>query len=82
MIKRSCITSNNYFLQLEALFKEFVNRFSAHMEKEEQQLFPFIRKMMLAKEMNRCFNRTALNNIEWLIELLNDERAVELGLEY
>ena len=77
LVKSSCTIPNNYFMQLEDLFTESVNRLSAHMKKEEQHLFPFINEMMQAKELNRGINRIALDKIEWLIELLNDEHAIE-----
>jgi regulator of cell morphogenesis and NO signaling len=76
-IRNSCTKRNNYFLQLEELFTESVNRLSAHMKKEEQHLFPFIREMVQAKELNHRINRIELDRIEWLIEILNDEHDSE-----
>jgi regulator of cell morphogenesis and NO signaling len=77
LIRNNCGKRNNYFLQLEELFTESVNRLSAHMKKEEQHLFPFIREMVQAKELNRRINRIELDRIEWLIEILNDEHDSE-----
>jgi regulator of cell morphogenesis and NO signaling len=77
LIKNNYGKRNNYFLQLEELFTESVNRLSVHMKKEETHLFPFIREMVQAKELNRCINRIELGKIEWLIEILNDEHNTE-----
>lgn len=71
---------NHCFLQLEEFFKASVTRLSAHMKKEEQDLFPFIREMVHAKELNRRIHWIGLNKIESLIELLNSDHAVEKKL--
>jgi regulator of cell morphogenesis and NO signaling len=68
---------SHYILQLEEFFKESVNSLSAHMKKEEEDLFPLIRKMLQAKELNRRINWIGLDKIESLIELLNSEHAIE-----
>ena len=68
---------NNILSELEKLFTEMVSRLSVHMRKEEQHLFPFIREMMLAKEINRNINRQALERIAWLIDKLKEEHSVE-----
>jgi regulator of cell morphogenesis and NO signaling len=70
-------SKNHYLLQLEEFFRESVTRLSAHMKKEEQYLFPFIREMVQAKELNRRIHWIGFDKIESLIELLNCEHAVE-----
>ena len=77
LVRASCINQNNYFMQLEALFTQSATRLWAHTQKEEQHLFPFVRKMVQAKELNRCINPIETEKIEALIKLLNTEHAAE-----
>jgi regulator of cell morphogenesis and NO signaling len=76
-IKDTCNYQNNYFIELEVLFTQYVTRLCAHTQKEEQHLFPFVRKMIQAKELSRCINPVETEKIEGLIKLLNNEHAAE-----
>ena len=77
LVRSCCATQDNIFLELEKVFTQMVNRLSAHMRKEEQHLFPFIRKMMLDKEINQGINRFELEKITWLIDKLKEDHEVE-----
>jgi regulator of cell morphogenesis and NO signaling len=77
LVKSFCATQPAIFFELEKQFYEMIQRLSVHMRKEEQHLFPFIRQMMLDKEINRRINRLALERITWLIDKLKEDHAVE-----
>lgn len=77
LINNSCARQNIFFQQINELFSGLVNRLAAHMKKEEEDLFPVIREIIQAKELNRCINRVAWDKMECLIEQLNDEHDVE-----
>lgn len=78
-INRCRVTHNGYFIELEKYFVERVNWLVKHMCKEEEQLFPFVRKIILARELNQTINNPEMNKMEGLIQLLNDEHARESG---
>jgi len=69
--------SNSNLLQIEMLFNESIKQLYQHMKKEEESLFPFIREMMLAKELNRGIKGLAFAKTETVIMLLNEDHKIE-----
>jgi regulator of cell morphogenesis and NO signaling len=77
LVRSLYATQHNIFLELEKQFSEMVKRLSIHMRKEEQHLFPFVREMILNKEINQAINRRALERIACLIDKLKEDHEVE-----
>src|ERR1700733_15099225 len=68
---------NIAFKRLDELFTGLVDRMRAHMKKEEENLFPIIREMVHAKEMDLRISRVTRDKIEWIMELLDAEHNIE-----
>jgi len=68
---------NSDLLQMARLFNESIKQLFDHMKKEEAGLFPFIRELILAKELSKGVNRHAFVKIEALILLLNEDHKRE-----
>ena len=71
---RNC---NSYLPQIMTLFNESIKRLFDHMKKEEAGLFPFIRELINAKELNKGVNRLAFVKVEALILRLNEDHNRE-----
>lgn len=61
--------------QFEELFQEALILLSIHMKREEKYLFPLVKEMVQAKELNRMICRSALDKVAFLIDLLNIEHT-------
>ena len=68
---------NSDLLQMEKLFNESVKQLYAHMKKEEAGLFPLIREMMLARELNQDIKRPAFATIEAAVMILTEDHKRE-----
>jgi regulator of cell morphogenesis and NO signaling len=68
---------NSDLLQMEMLLNDSIKQLNDHMKKEETGLFPFIRELILAKELKKGVNQDAFVKIEALILLLNEDHNRE-----
>ena len=68
---------NSDLIQIKMLLNESIKQLYDHMKKEEAGLFPFIRELILAKELNKGINRHALVKIEAFIMELNEDHERE-----
>ncbi|MBU3660867.1 MAG: iron-sulfur cluster repair di-iron protein [Flavobacteriales bacterium] len=62
---------------VKQLFNESVGELTAHMKKEELILFPYIRKMVMAKNSGQNFNTALFKTVETPIAMMQNEHEVE-----
>lgn len=63
--------------EIEKEFKESVSELAKHMKKEELILFPFIRKMILAKSKGEGMDMPTFGTVENPIDMMEHEHLIE-----
>lgn len=64
-------------LEINDLFKESAKDLAAHMKKEELLLFPFIKKMVAAKQKGENVERPHFGSVESPVAMMKHEHTVE-----
>lgn len=63
--------------EIEKLFNESAGELTKHMKKEELILFPFIRKMVAAKQKEESIPTPHFGSVENPIDMMNHEHTIE-----
>ncbi|HRP52867.1 MAG TPA: iron-sulfur cluster repair di-iron protein [Fluviicola sp.] len=63
--------------EIEKLFNESAGELTKHMKKEELILFPFIRKMVAAKQKGESIPTPHFGSVENPIDMMNHEHTIE-----
>lgn len=63
--------------EITKLFTESAKDLGAHLKKEEEILFPFIKKMVAAKQNGETIEKSDFDTVESPIAMMKDEHTVE-----
>jgi regulator of cell morphogenesis and NO signaling len=70
-------TQHPELVRIETLFHESASDLAVHMKKEELVLFPFIRKMMTAKQQHKPFDPIHFGTVENPIAMMRHDHDLE-----